>query len=30
MKDVTIDFKPDDFGPEKVIILYDPRTEMQG
>ena len=30
MKDVNIDFKPDDFGPEKVIIAYDPRTKMQG
>lgn len=30
MKHVTIDLKPDDFGPEKVIIVYDPRTKMQG
>jgi len=30
MKNITIDFKPDDFGPEKVIIVYDPRTKMQG
>jgi glutamate dehydrogenase (NAD(P)+) len=30
MEDVTIVFRPDDFGPEKVIIAYDPRTKMQG
>ena len=30
MKDVCIDFKPDEFGPEKVICVYDPRTGMQG
>jgi glutamate dehydrogenase (NAD(P)+) len=30
MKTVTIDFTPDEFGPEKVIIVYDPRTQMQG
>ena len=30
MKNANIDFKPDDFGPEKVIIVYDPRTKMQG
>ena len=30
MINVNVDFKPDDFGPEKVIIVYDPRTKMQG
>ncbi|MFW6114929.1 MAG: Glu/Leu/Phe/Val family dehydrogenase, partial [Thermodesulfobacteriota bacterium] len=30
MKDIAIDFTPDEFGPEKVIIVYDPRTRMQG
>jgi len=30
MKSVNVDFTPDDFGPEKVIVLYDPRTRMQG
>ena len=30
MKHVAIDFEPDDFGPEKVIVVYDPRTRMQG
>jgi glutamate dehydrogenase (NAD(P)+) len=26
----VVDFTPDEFGPEKVIIVYDPRTQMQG
>jgi glutamate dehydrogenase (NAD(P)+) len=30
MKDVCLDFRPDDFGPEKVICVYDPHTRMQG
>jgi glutamate dehydrogenase (NAD(P)+) len=30
MKTVAIDCTPDEFGPEKVIIVYDPRTRMQG
>jgi glutamate dehydrogenase (NAD(P)+) len=30
MKDVNFDFTPDDFGPEKVIIVYGLRTKMQG
>ncbi len=30
MINVNVNFKPDDFGPEKVIIGYDPRTKMQG
>ena len=30
MKRVYIDFTPDDFGPEKVITVYDPKTKMQG
>jgi glutamate dehydrogenase (NAD(P)+) len=30
MKQVAIDFTPDEFGPEKVLVVYDPRTKMQG
>lgn len=30
MKPIVVDFEPDDFGPEKVVIVYDPRTAMQG
>ena len=30
MKEVNVNFKPDEFGPEKVISVYDPRTNMQG
>ena len=30
MKTVSIDFRPDEFGPEKLIVLYDPRIKMQG
>ncbi len=30
MINVNVNFKPDDFGPEKVIVVYDPRTKMQG
>lgn len=30
MKRVGIDFQPDEFGPEKVIVVFDPRTMMQG
>ena len=30
MIDVNVNFKPDDFGPEKVIVVYGPRTKMQG
>ena len=30
MKLVDVDFTPDEFGPEKVIAVYDPRTNMQG
>lgn len=26
MKRVSIDFQPDEFGPDKVIVVYDPRT----
>ena len=30
MKNVYLDFKPDEFGPEKVLAVYDPRTKMLG
>ena len=30
MENIGVDFGPDEFGPEKVLILYDPRTKMQG
>jgi len=30
MKKVNLDFTPDEFGPEKVLVVYDPRTQMQG
>lgn len=30
MKTVSMEFQPDEFGPEKVIVAYDPRTLMQG
>jgi len=30
MKKITVDFTPDEFGPEKVLVVYDPRTRMQG
>jgi len=30
MKNVNVDFEQDEFGPEKLIIVYDPRTTMSG
>jgi len=30
METVSMDLSPDEFGPEKVIVVYDPRTKMQG
>ncbi len=30
MKKINLDFTPDEFGPEKVLVVYDPRTKMQG
>ncbi|MBN2125665.1 MAG: Glu/Leu/Phe/Val dehydrogenase [Deltaproteobacteria bacterium] len=30
MRDINMAFRPDEFGPEKVIVVYDPRTTMQG
>ena len=30
MKTINLDFTPDEFGPEKVLVAYDPRTKMQG
>jgi len=28
MKNFNVDFEPDEFGPEKVIIVYDSLTKM--
>lgn len=30
MKKITLDFTLDEFGPEKVLVVFDPRTRMQG
>jgi len=30
MKNGNVNFEPDEFGPEKVIIVYDSLTKMQG
>ncbi|MBC2711439.1 MAG: hypothetical protein HGJ94_10740 [Desulfosarcina sp.] len=30
MKTINLEFTPDEFGPEKVLVVYDPRTKMQG